>query len=87
MRAQGSDDSITLLLDYKRAAEALSHTEQALRDLVARGRGPIVTKIGRRRFFAVADLHEFVARHRSPPTPPVDSDPFARHLRRRRKKG
>jgi hypothetical protein len=70
VRAQDSDGSISLLLDYKRAAQALGLTEQALRDLVWKNKGPVVTKIGRRRMFALADLEEFVARHRSPPTPP-----------------
>ena len=54
MRAQNSDRSISLLLDYPRAAEALGLTEQALRDLVWKNRGPVVTEIGRRRMFALA---------------------------------
>ena len=68
MRASNSVDP-KILLDYKGAAEALSLTEQALRDLVYKGRGPTVTKIGRRCMFALTDLHEFVQRHRRP-TPP-----------------
>jgi hypothetical protein len=55
-----------ILLDYKGAADALSLTEQALRDLVYKGRGPTVTEIGRRRLFALTDLDEFVQRHRRP---------------------
>jgi hypothetical protein len=70
MRAQDSDDPISLLLSYPRAAQALDLTEKALRDLVWKNRGPVVTKIGRRRMFALSDLEEFVARHRSPPAPP-----------------
>jgi hypothetical protein len=70
VRARNSDGSISLLLDYPRAAQALAITEQALRDLVWKNRGPVVTKIGRRRMFALSDLEEFVARHRSPPAPP-----------------
>ena len=68
MRASNSD-RFKILLDYRGAAEALSLTEQALRDLVYKGRGPVVTKLGRRRLFAVTDLDEFVQRHRGP-TPP-----------------
>ncbi len=36
----------------------------ALQDLVYKGRGPVVTKIGRRTFFAVKDLEAFVDAHR-----------------------
>ena len=54
-----------LLFDYDGAAEALSLTRAALRDLVYRGRGPRVTKIGRRTFFARRDLEDFVAAHRA----------------------
>lgn len=88
MRAQNSDRLTPLLLDYKRAAEALSDTEQALRDLVAKGGGPVVTKIGRRRMFALSDLEEFVARHRSPPAPPeVSCEILPRRRRARRPLG
>jgi len=66
MCAQSADSSVTLLSDYSRAARALSLTEQALRDLVWKGRVPIVTVIGRRRLFAVSDLEEFVNSHRKP---------------------
>ena len=51
MRAQNSDGSIFLLLDYKRAAQSLGLTEQALRDLVWKNKGPVVTEIGLRRLF------------------------------------
>jgi hypothetical protein len=60
VRAQDSDDPISLLLSYPRAAQALDLTEQALRDLVWKQRGPVVTKIGRRRMFALTDLQDFV---------------------------
>lgn len=53
-----------LLLDYPAAAQALSMTRGALRDLVYKGRGPVVTRIGTRTFFAVRDLEAFVERHR-----------------------
>jgi hypothetical protein len=58
------DEKLVLLLDYEKAAEALSMSKAALRDLVYKGRGPVVTKIGRRTFFAVKDLEEFIDRHR-----------------------
>jgi hypothetical protein len=53
-----------LLLDYEAAASALSLSRAALRDLVYKGRGPAVTKIGRRTFFAVKDLEAVIDRHR-----------------------
>lgn len=53
-----------LLLDYGGAAYALSMSVGALQDLVYKGRGPVVTKIGRRTFFAVKDLEAFVDAHR-----------------------
>lgn len=56
-----------LLLDYPAAAEALSMSRGALRDLVYKGRGPVVTKIGSRTFFAVRDLEAFINRHREAP--------------------
>ncbi|WP_422021748.1 helix-turn-helix transcriptional regulator [Pyruvatibacter mobilis] len=49
-----------LLLDYDAAAKALSLSKAALRDLVYKGRGPRITKIGRRTFFAFQDLEAFV---------------------------
>ncbi|MBR1216521.1 helix-turn-helix domain-containing protein [Bradyrhizobium sp. U87765 SZCCT0131] len=55
-----------ILADYRRAAALLGITPGALRDLCYRGRGPVQIKIGRRTLFAVADLHAFVAAHRSP---------------------
>ena len=60
-----------LLLDYDGAAAALSMSRAALRDLVYKGRGPTVTKIGRRTFFAVKDLEAFIDRHRETPVPVV----------------
>ncbi len=60
---------IKLLLDYDEAAAALSMTRAALRDLVYKGRGPAVTKIGRRTFFAIKDLEAFIDRHREASTP------------------
>ncbi len=60
-----ADDPVILLLDYERAAQSLSMSRAALRDLVYKGRGPVVTKIGRRTFFAVRDLEDFVERHRT----------------------
>ena len=65
-RFEISEDSAIkiMLLDYEGAAKSLSMTRGALRDLVYKGRGPRVTKIGRRTFFAVKDLEEFVDAHR-----------------------
>jgi hypothetical protein len=56
--------SQVLLLDYDGAAKSLSMSRAALRDLVYKGRGPRVTKIGRRTFFAVKDLEAFIDHHR-----------------------
>lgn len=56
-----------LLLDYPAAAAALSMTRGALRDLVYKGRGPVVTKIGNRTFFAIKDLEAFIDAHRETP--------------------
>jgi len=53
-----------LLLDYENAAKALSLSKAALRDLVYKGRGPRITKLGRRTFFAYQDLQEFVEQQR-----------------------
>jgi hypothetical protein len=53
-----------LLYDYKAAADMLSLTPAALRDLVYKGRGPVTVRIGRRTFFAHKDLEDFIARHR-----------------------
>jgi len=58
--------SEVLLLDYDGAARALSLSRAALRDLVYKRRGPRLTKIGRRTFFAVKDLEVFIDRHREP---------------------
>lgn len=62
-----TERSIKLLLDYPAAADALSMSRGALRDLVYKGRGPVVTKIGNRTFFAIKDLEAFVDRHREGP--------------------
>jgi len=64
----GWSGSEVLLLDYDGAARTLSMSRPALRDLVYKGRGPRVTKIGRRTFFAVKDLEAFIDRHREPAT-------------------
>jgi len=63
------DDLNLLLYDYETAAKLLSLTRPALRDLVYKGRGPRITKIGRRTFFARADLDAFVQAHREIDTP------------------
>lgn len=60
-------ESPQLLLDYEQAASALSLSRAALRVLVYKGRGPVVTKIGRRTLFAVSDLEAFVEQHRQVP--------------------
>jgi predicted DNA-binding transcriptional regulator AlpA len=74
-----------LLLDYEQAAAALSLSRAALRDLVYKGRGPIVTRIGRRTFFAVSDLEDFVERHREAPQPvATNSDDHPRQSKRGR---
>ena len=73
MRVHDTEGPIVLLLDYPRAAKALGLEEQALRDLVWKGRGPVVTEIGRRRMFSLKDLEEFVERNRRPPTSPEPS--------------
>lgn len=86
MHASNSDQPTKYLLDYRSAAEALSLTEQALRDLVYKGRGPAVTEIGRRRMFAPADLHEFVERRRRRAPLPEESDSLGPRRRRRTKK-
>ncbi len=56
-----------LLYDYAGAADQLSMSVQALRDLVYKGRGPVTTKIGRRTFFTYRDLEAFVEAHRHGP--------------------
>lgn len=68
INAKAETPPIKLLLDYPAAAAALSMSRGALRDLVYKGRGPVVTKIGTRTFFAVNDLERFVERHREGPT-------------------
>ncbi len=66
MHTRDQANSIQLLLDYKKAADALGLTEQALRDLVWKNKGPVVTEIGGRRMFALTDLQDFIKRHRRP---------------------
>ena len=88
MRAQDLDRVTPLLFDYKQAARMLGLTEQALRDLVWKNRGPVVTEIGRRRMFALSDLEDFVARHRRPPAPPDSArEAFPRRRRARPPRG
>lgn len=60
MSPNSIEESAILLYDYKRAAGALSMSRSALRDLVYKGRGPRITKIGRRTFFARCDLEAYV---------------------------
>ncbi len=55
-----NDPDQPILLDYEGAAALLSMTRGALRDLVYKGRGPRVRKIGRRCYFARSDLEVFV---------------------------
>lgn len=61
------EGKIKLLLDYDGAAEALSMSRAALRDLVYKGRGPVTVKIGTRVFFTPKDLEDFVEKHRDGP--------------------
>ena len=74
--------SQVLLLDYDGAARALSLSRAALRDLVYKGRGPRVTKIGRRTFFVVRDLEAFIDRH-SEPNPRQTEAPVIMPARKR----
>jgi len=67
---------LKLLLDYDEAARALSLSRAALRDLVYKGRGPAVTRIGRRTFFSVKDLEAFVERHREAAVPLSQPEPL-----------
>jgi hypothetical protein len=74
-----------LLLNYEQAATALSLSRAALRDLVYKGRGPVVTRIGRRTLFAVSDLEEFIGQHREVPRfAPANEDNRPRRSRRGR---
>ncbi len=57
-------DNNKLLLDYKGASATLSMSPVALRDLVYKNKGPRVTRIGRRTFFAWKDLEAFVEEYR-----------------------
>lgn len=72
-----------LLLDYEGAAAALSLSRAALRDLVYKGRGPVITRIGRRTFFAVRDLEVWVDQHREP-APLPQPGPVGRKRKRGR---
>lgn len=54
------ENSNKLLWDYKETAQNLSLTVQALRDLVYKGRGPKVTRIGQRVMFRPADVRTWV---------------------------
>jgi Helix-turn-helix domain len=76
--------SEVLLLDYDGAARALSMSRPAVRDLVYKGRGPRVTKIGRRTFFAVKDLEAFIDRHREGAQMPISEVVATRNRKRGR---
>lgn len=54
------EHSDKLLWNYAETAKNLSLTEQALRDLVYKGRGPHVTRIGRRALFRPGDVEAWV---------------------------
>jgi hypothetical protein len=49
-----------LLWTYKDTAKRLSLTVQALRDLVYKGQGPKVTRIGRRTMFRPCDVEQWI---------------------------
>ncbi|MEL6687991.1 MAG: helix-turn-helix domain-containing protein [Pseudomonadota bacterium] len=49
-----------LLWDYAEAANRLSFSEQALRDLVFKGGGPSFTRVGRRVMFRPEDVKAWV---------------------------
>jgi predicted DNA-binding transcriptional regulator AlpA len=72
-----------ILLDYDGAAAVLSLSRPALRDLVYRNRGPRCVRIGRRTMFAMADLQEFVDRHRMPAQPSAVAAPPPKRKRGR----
>ncbi|MCP5366705.1 MAG: helix-turn-helix domain-containing protein [Hyphomicrobiales bacterium] len=88
----GSSDGTTrediaspiLLLDYDGAAKALSMSRAALRDLVYKGRGPRAVRIGRRMFFALKDLEEFVDQHREGVPVPTRETPVPPRRKRGR---
>ena len=73
-----------LLYDYESAAEVSSLTRAALRDLVYRGRGPRITRIGRRTFFARRDLEDFIEAHREPASSPCPLPPQPKRRKRGR---
>ena len=49
-----------LLWTYEETAQRVSLTVQALRDLVYKGRGPAVTRMGRRTLFRPQDVRSWV---------------------------
>ncbi|MDJ0922907.1 MAG: hypothetical protein QNI84_17405 [Henriciella sp.] len=63
----GTQAGSKLLYDLQGAAALLSMTPGALRDLCYKGRGPVVTKVGRRTFFYIDDLIAFIRLHREVP--------------------
>ncbi len=78
-----------LLLDYESAAEVLSLTRSALRDLVYKGSGPATIKLGRRTMFAVSDLEAFIEANRVAtggriPLYPAEQSPDEAPKKRRR---
>lgn len=79
-----TDTEIRLLLDYNAAAKALSLSPAALRDLVYKRRGPTVTRIGRRTFFAVKDLEAFIDRHRECAAPSIVPEDIPKKRKRGR---
>lgn len=54
------ENSHKLLWNYEETAHHLSLTVQALRDLVYKGRGPKVTRIGQRAMFRPVDVKDWV---------------------------
>lgn len=63
---------IPLAYSYPDAAALLGLTPGALRDLVYKGRGPAVVRIGRRTLFSAVDLANWLEAHRIPAPPPPD---------------
>ena len=50
-----------LLLNIEEAAELLSMSSQALRDLIHKGQGPSITRRGKRTCFTISALEHYVA--------------------------